>query len=178
MRPTATLPDPTGGPRAPDLVEPVIGFRKWLVRGDELLSPVAEVPWTAPVMTAECRAAWRRTPGGWRPAPPHAEPAPQPGCRCGIYALFEPQGVLQPDSLTAVRGAVAVWGRVEVHGTGMRAEHGRVVALALPPVSRSGRALARRVAERYGVPVVPTRHLRRVALDHGRPLPPALRPRR
>ena len=175
MPPTATSSGRAGGSSAPDLIERVIGFRKWLVRGDELVSPVADTPWPAPEMTAECRPWWRRTRTGWQLIEPHPEPAPQPGCTCGIYALFEPHGVLQPDSLTAVRGAVAVWGRIEVHGGGMRAEHGRVVALALPPLSRTGRAQARRTAARYGVEAVPTRDLRRVALAHGRPLPAALR---
>ena len=58
-----------------------------------------------------------------------------------------------------VAGAVAVWGRVELHATGMRAEFASVVALALPISRRAKRARLEAVAAELGVDLVPARRL-------------------
>ncbi|MFZ1996837.1 MAG: hypothetical protein WAU75_22170, partial [Solirubrobacteraceae bacterium] len=104
---------------APDLVTAVIGFRQWRVRGDELWSFQAAERWQRGVHTAHCAA--------------QAHEAPVNGCTCGIYAWYSPtpRGA---SALTAdlVAGAVALWGRIELHAHGMRAQHAMVVALALP----------------------------------------------
>lgn len=162
---------------APDLIQPVIGFRRWMLVGEQLVSPLARTPWRAGTMQAECLPRWRRVGATWRPAPPHTGPAPDPACACGLYALHAPGPPWLPDGFALVRGAVALWGRLEVHQDGMRAEFARVVALALPPLgSRRTRATVRRTACSLGVEAVPTRHLRAAALEHGRPLPPSLLP--
>ena len=92
-------------------------------------------------------------------------PAPSPGCRCGIYAAVA--GTL--DSLpgylcdTAYEhdpwafAEIACYGRVFVDMRGVRAEHARLVAIALPGSGRPGQTApdeaARMLHERYGVPV-------------------------
>jgi hypothetical protein len=75
-----------------------------------------------------------------------------------------------------VPGAVVVWGRVEVHATGMRAEHARIVGLEQPLTSGRKRRELDTVAERLGVPVVPHSRLAAVAMAHGLPLDRCLRP--
>jgi Resolvase, N terminal domain len=77
-----------------------------------------------------------------------------------------------------VGGAVVVWGRVEAHATGVRAEHARIVGLDLPLLRRRKRRAVTQIAERLGVPAVTHRQLRSVARAHGSPLPVALRPPR
>ena len=69
-----------------------------------------------------------------RGATGHREPAPAPQCACGIYAYFEPhRREWSPAYGWLVAGAVILWGRIEVHRGGMRAEYARAAALALPP---------------------------------------------
>lgn len=162
---------------APDLIQPVVGFRKWLLVGDELLSPLARTPWDGAPMQAQClpRPSWVGR--NWHLVPPHSGPAPDPACACGIYALFAPHRPWGPRGPSLVPGAVVLWGRIEVHDGGMRAECARIVALALPSFySPSGMAAVRRVAERLRIEAVPARRLQAAAQRHGRPLPPALLP--
>jgi hypothetical protein len=153
------------GAFAPDLIAPVIGFRHWRLDGSELWSVRMPERWNGGVQTAHC--AWAA----------HAEAAPAHDCSCGIYAWYAPppRGAAAgtPD---LVAGAVIVWGQVELHARGMRAEHATVVALALP-FSRWGkrrRLLA--VAQALGVPAVPARRLRAAALSCGEPIPRRMRP--
>jgi hypothetical protein len=75
-----------------------------------------------------------------------------------------------------VAGAVIVWGRVEVHPTGMRAEHARIVGLEQPLTYGDKRRKLDSVAEHLCVPVVPHSRLADVAMAHGLPLDPRLRP--
>jgi hypothetical protein len=75
-----------------------------------------------------------------------------------------------------VAGAVVAWGRVEVHATGMRAEHARIVGLEQPLTYGGKRRELDTVAEHLGVPVVPHSRLAAVAMAHGQPLDPYLRP--
>jgi hypothetical protein len=158
----------------PDLIEPIIGYREWVIIGEELLSPLARMRWDAGPMRAECLALCRRAGGLWRRPSPHHVPAPDSDCVCGIYALFAPHDRRGRDPLALVRGAVVLWGRIEVHaGAGMRAEFARIVALALPsPPSRPGPVL--RVAQLLGVEAVPVEQLTQAAAAHGQPLPPSL----
>jgi hypothetical protein len=75
-----------------------------------------------------------------------------------------------------VAGAVVVWGRVEVHPTGMRAEHARIVGLERPLTYGGKQRALDTVAEHLGVPVVPHSRLAALAMTHGLPLDPCLRP--
>ena len=157
----------------------VIGYREWVMIGDELLSPLARRPWTPGIVTAECLTEIRGARGLWREPVDHDGPAPDPGCVCGIYALFEPARVRVRgrERMTVARGAVVLSGRIELHRRGMRAEFAEVVALSFPRDKRAAAAVAR-TAERYGVRAVPAPELRGVALAHGSEVDPELIPDR
>ena len=162
---------------APDVVQPVIGYREWVLIGEEILSPLARMPWGAEPMQAECLPSCRGARGLWRRASLHPGPAPDPACVCGIYALFTPDRHRDGDRLALVRGAVALWGRIEVHQRGMRAEFARIVALAVPPhAPRRAAEAVLGVAERLGVEAVAAKRLQQAARRYGRPLPTSLIP--
>jgi hypothetical protein len=127
-----------GGFVAPEVTRPIIGYREWVHVGDELLSPLARTPWEAKPMQAECLPSCREARGLWRPASAHLGPAPDPGCVCGIYALFTPPRPRGRERLALVRGAVVLWGRIELHQRGMRAQFARIIMLALPESRRRG----------------------------------------
>jgi len=72
---------------------------------------------------------------------------------------------------------VTVWGRLEAHRDGLRAEHARVEVLARPDrADRERRRAAEAVAERLGVSLVAAGELPRAAAEIGAPLPPSLLP--
>jgi hypothetical protein len=151
---------------APDLIEPVIGFRQWRLLDDGLWSLNCDERWRAAVFAARCLVAEHGD-----------EPPPVGGCSCGVYAWYTPP----PRGASAatreyVTGAVVLWGAIEAHATGMRAQYCRIVALSLPLFARKREQVVA-VARRLGVAAVPHRGLRGVAIQHGAPLPSALRPR-
>lgn len=112
--------------------EPVVGYREWVLIGGELLSPLARSPWSGEPMQAECLPRCRGARGLWRKSAAHPGPAPDPACVCGLYAFFTPQRPRGRERLAVVRGAVVLWGRIELHERGMRAEFARIALLALP----------------------------------------------
>jgi hypothetical protein len=120
---------PSWGPQAPDLIEALTAFRSWRVIDGRLRSPYQPVFWDEPVVEACC---------------PEGHPAPDPDCGCGIYACFEPDHDFPKVDYRAVVGVVSLWGRIEMHDDGMRAEHARVEALA--PYRRSSRRLRMEVS--------------------------------
>jgi hypothetical protein len=75
-----------------------------------------------------------------------------------------------------VAGAVALWGRVELHAHGIRAQHAMVVALALPMSWGAKRRRLVAVADALEVPAVPARRLKATALEHGDVIPRRMRP--
>jgi hypothetical protein len=149
--------------RAPDLVSAVIGFRQWRLYGDELWSFRAAERWGRGVHTAHCAA--------------HAHAAPANGCTCGIYAWYSPTprgaSAMTPD---LVGGAVALWGQIELHAHGMRAQHAMVVALALPLSWGAKRRRIVAAAAALEVRAVPARRLKTTARAHGDVIPPQMRP--
>jgi hypothetical protein len=151
---------------APDLITAVIGFRQFRVLGSELWSARAGYLWDRRVHTAVCLNA-----------DPHDDPVPAKGCTCGFYARYTPPPRTASAMTTdLVAGAVSLWGRIELHAHGMRAEHASVVALALP-LSRWGkrrRTIA--AAERLGIPAVPARRLVAATADAGGIIPKEMRP--
>jgi hypothetical protein len=161
---------------APDLVAPVVGFRSWRVIDERVTSPYVPVRWEGRLMHAACFPANRNLlfGAGWLDRP-HA--SPDPDCRCGIYAYHRPERAPYVGEFEWVGGIVSVWGRVEVHGDGLRAEHARIEALALQPGWAPPRvARTRRIAERLGVDVVAHDELDAAAARYGSPLPPTLLP--
>ena len=107
----------------------------------------------------------------------HDHVAPQNGCTCGIYTWYSAPArtasVLTPE---LVAGAVALWGQIELHAHGMRAEHATIVALALPFSRGPKRERLIACARALEVTAVPARHLTAAALEHGDPVPPWMRP--
>jgi hypothetical protein len=160
---------PLDGPSqsvVPDLVEHVIGYRQWRIHDGALCSVHTWDRWTAAVMTATCSAG-----------ADHDEPPPVNGCSCGFYARYTPvprtASAATPD---LVAGAVALWGRLELHAHGMRGQHARLLALALPITAGPKRRRVQEVAASLGVPAVLARRLQAEALRHGRPIPREMRP--
>ncbi|MEA2256335.1 MAG: hypothetical protein QOG35_2380 [Solirubrobacteraceae bacterium] len=149
---------------APDLIRAVIGFRQWRLRGcSELWSLRTEERWERGLLVARCADETHH-------APEHA-------CTCGFYAWYAPP----PRGASAatadlVAGAVALWGQVELHPQGMRAERAMVVALALPMSWGAKRRRILAAAAALEVPAVPARRLVRTALSHGELIPPKMRP--
>jgi hypothetical protein len=182
----------------PTYTECVIGYRRWTIDAFGQLRPVtlSRAPWQPGVNTAECR--WREFQdhahtfrlGALEPKRPdpglHA--APGPSCECGIYAMHELSRLAVRNRYPAdeylangvpVVGAVAAFGRLEVHESGFRAEKAAVVALAtVEGMGPKARALVEHVAAQYGVPCVPIELLEAEALQHGSPLPTEARPER
>jgi hypothetical protein len=129
----------------PLFAEPLFGLRRWRVTVDEdgewLAAPHQNTRWP---------------PGGrWL----HAKcslghGAPHAGCDCGVHA-WHPRLRSARDVLAvraAVAGIVEAQGAVELHEDGFRAAEARPYALVATP--RSNPALMRRLAERYGTPIV------------------------
>ena len=150
---------------APMVVEPLVGFRKFVIWGATLMSPVARTRWEEPMMEAECRL-----PDEFIPNERHQ--APHPSCSCGVYALHRRDPMLGPS-----RGSwaiVTLWGRVEVHQIGMREQYARICAIAKP--TGPGLTAFAAVAERFDVDLVPLSEFEAAAADYGRPVDPWMLP--
>ena len=161
---------------APDLVDPVVGFRAWRIVGGRLLSPYIPCTWEGRVMHAACFDANRRLQQGrgWL-AEDHV--SPHPDCQCGVYAYHRPGAQAYYGEWEMCEGVVTAWGRIEAHRDGLRAEHARIEALAMPPrhdPSRQGTVQA--IADALGVPLVAREELTAVAERLGGTVPDALRP--
>jgi hypothetical protein len=150
---------------APDLIEPLIGYRYWRLQDDALCSPFVAFRWERGMNTARCAVD-----------PGHLDPPPAHDCACGIHAWYRPcprLGYATPD---LIGGAVALWGAIELHPTGMRAQHAAVVALALPLAHTAKRRRVLGVAASLEVETAPARQLMHVAAQHGCAVTPALVP--
>jgi hypothetical protein len=152
-------------PRAPDLVEPVIGYRQWRQQDRTLWSPFVDFRWARGVNTARCG-----TGAG------HSDPPPGHGCVCGIHAWYRPAPRLGYATPDLIGGAVALWGEIELHPTGMRAQHAAIVALVLPLSRTPKRRRVMALAASLEVDTVPARHLAAAAANHGWAVPPELVP--
>lgn len=173
----------------PTFSECVLGYRAWAIDRQGRLWPIADrrVAWEPGINTARCNC---RVTGalafdwslheGRRVLEPHPlHDAPDQDCTCGLYSWRRPQRRWARDGRFAsgsrVCGAVACWGRVQVHGPGFRAEHACVVTLAYPAgTGVEAMRTLERVAARYGVELVALDDLDRAASRHGSPLPDSL----
>jgi hypothetical protein len=172
---SASLDEAPGHLAAPDLIEPVVAFRRWRAFGGRLRSPYIPVFWDEPVVQAECRASRYPTADRHPAREPHQ--APHPDCSCGIYAYLEPDREFPMIDYRGVTGIVTLWGNVEVHGDGMRAEHARVEALALYECwSNRQKKAVWGIAEDLAVDVVDLDEIERCSERYGGRLPAALLP--
>ena len=164
---------------APDYVEPIVGWRVWVVVPDgdagvpRLRSVVQKTVWPARrELVAEC--CQRRVLAKLLRRPAH-DAVPLTACQCGIYATALPE--LEPllaeapwETGARVLGQVLLWGEVIECERGWRASHAYPGRLYVPV--RDGRRprltqeeIAAGLAD-YGVPVelLPCRPSRAVDL--------------
>ena len=159
---------------APDLIEPVVGFREWLVVRGALQSPYIPYRWQEAEAEARCFPANRNLQfgRGWLDEP---HDAPHPRCKCGIYAVYRPRAATPFPDAERVWGVVTLWGRIEVHADGMRAQHARIEAVARGAGDRGGDDFKlRTIASQLGVELVEWDELSEAAVRCGRPLPDAM----
>jgi hypothetical protein len=153
---------------APDFIEPVVGWRAWLVsevEGRPLLDGVVfHCAWEpGRPLVAECLHFRPRLFRPWRVREPD-HGAPGLDCRCGIYAAADageairyaragwlPDPVRRP-ALHRVIGRVSLWGRVVECEHGWRASHAYPERLLVPARAAPGERVAEAL-EVYGVPV-------------------------
>ncbi len=152
---------------APDYIEPIVGWRTWLVllEGEDfrLRSVVFDALWP-PRRELVARCLRRSLP--WHGRSEHVPPARR--CRCGIYAAKEPEdaasyleGRSWGDALSVQRviGTVSLWGRVVECKHGWRASHAYPRVIYVPPTRSPYWLRAERRQEvalaltDYGVPV-------------------------
>jgi hypothetical protein len=159
--------------RAPDLVEPIVGWRLWLVVADGgylwLESVLYPARWL-PRQSLRASCSTHRRPHLWVPAetaepgPPHR--APSESCQCGIYAVAGPatlapfldSTLLERGAIERVVGRVRLWGKVVECERGWRGERAypdRIYVPCRENVSRDVRRAHEIVAGLvdYGVPV-------------------------
>lgn len=164
-----SLPPPL--PPVPDLLHPVYAFRDWRLTADGLTSPRTGVRWPGPVLTAECRP---RTPESLI-RPPHR--APGRDCSCGIHGYFQPGYDTSKVDYRGVTGIIRVWGEVELHHEGVRAQFARVEALGVyARWTRRQKEAVNDVAAELGVDVVDLHDLEAAAARYARAVPPELVP--
>jgi hypothetical protein len=112
---------------------------------------------------------------------PPAHAAPDPKCRCGLYAWHDAGRLPDASGYAAeyVYGAILAWGRIEVHGDGLRAEYAEPVVLAYDE-TQSYRHVRRvqAIGSELGLPVVEIEQLDEAANAFGDPVPLDLRPSR
>jgi len=153
--------------QAPDLIEPVVAFRSWRVVEGRLRSVYLPVFWTERDMKATCLCFDSPDADAPRTAP-SGHGAPDRGCTCGVYAYYEPDLNFPTVDYRGVAGIVSLWGSIELHAEGMRAEHARVEALAL--YSRSSQRqieAVRGVARALGVDLVDLDEIEQAARRYG-----------
>jgi hypothetical protein len=150
---------PADAVEAPDLIDPVVAFRKWRIVDGRLRSLYEPVFWLDPMQRADCRAEHRGH-------PPHE--APQSGCTCGIYASHEADYEFPTVDYRGVSGIVTAWGHIEVHADGIRAEWVQVEALSIyQRWTRRQIDAVRSVAEDLGSDVIDLNDLEAAAGRYG-----------
>lgn len=175
----------------PDLTRKVIGFRSWRLTGGELRPQNdAFSAWKVGANRARCEKdaypqagliALLRYADDTIEAPeppPSDHDAPHAGCDCGYYAWHSLERVIGLGPCDGfIHGAVAAWGRMEVHADGFRAEYAQPVVFGYSDTYtvRSFRA-AEDFAREHGVRLVPLDELPEFASVFGAPVPENLRP--
>jgi hypothetical protein len=172
----SSLPPPL--PPVPDLLDPVYAFRDWRITPDGLTSPRTGVLWSEPVLAAECHPRTAES----LISPPHR--APGRDCSCGIHGYFRPGYETSKVDYRGVTGIITVWGEVELHRDGVRAQFARVEALGVyARWTRRQKAAVDDVAGELGVDVLDLHDLEAAAARYatavpGDLIPPARQSRR
>lgn len=169
---------------APDLIEPVVGFRLFGYREQRgrvftrhlLTGHFIAQPWYPGWNVAECQwhAYLTKQPIARRDSRcPKEHAAPHQLCSCGFYANYD----LNPHpSKSFIAGVIEAKGRVMAHERGMRVEMARPLALStMAHWSQEQRRALVKLARNYGVALVPHEELPAFAAEHGTVLPASLR---
>jgi hypothetical protein len=151
----------------PDSIEPIIGWRSWVVRrfqvgdepGDPVLTSVLSPVWWPKHEAITARhvreyddpIAQKRAQLGIA----HPGGVPSEQCHCGVYAWKKRQSLVEDGQwapgISRVSGRVRMWGHVIVHARGYRAQFARVDAI-IGDERMAG--LTYELAEAYGVPLL------------------------
>lgn len=158
--------------------DPALGFRTWIPRYGWVLGALTgRAAWVPGVNAARCDPM---APGEHHA---HLHAVPADGCHCGLYAFHEPPEGLFPGGSRRVTdpevvvGAVAGWGRVQVHAHGWRAERAVILALAWHETWPLKQRLATfRAAKAYGASYVHLGRLAEVAARDARTIDQEHRP--
>ncbi|MGH2954869.1 MAG: hypothetical protein ACRD2Z_09685 [Thermoanaerobaculia bacterium] len=134
----------------------IIGYRTWAI--DEsgwLEAPFKRRRWRGPIAHARCHPDWFYDGVKMGLKGILTRHAPHPDHCCGLYAYHEPR----TPHFDEVAGAVVCWGRVLIHSKGVRAQHMRILALAVPrglvgPTVDPRPSHVALAGERYRVPVL------------------------
>jgi hypothetical protein len=119
----------------PLVVEPVIGFRTWLLTDNHELRGVAKAHvWTG--QPAICDQPFVKT------TLPRSHPVPHADCQCGYwlfstYAWLRSKSVCWGTQIRSVRGVALGWGRTVVCEHGWRVQYAKPMALLAWPERRS-----------------------------------------
>ncbi len=173
-------------PPTPTFSECVVGYRRWVVDAIGQLRAVTMTKqvWVPGENVALCRPS--ASVNGFFDQPfsePHE--APHECCNCGLYGwndahhLTSPCAYVVDDGRILVVGVIAAWGDLRVHHDGFRASRACPVALAYDDdTDHRVREVLERVADDYGVSLVPVDVLQAEVERHGSPLPMDVRPGR
>ena len=165
-----------GSYEAPDGIEPLIGYRGWLVRGGKLVSCYRMVEW--PVggpLESMCLTPTFGTSNerGDIPIPPPPKHSVSPNifCTCGIYGLDsypnlwevregKRKSTLKPWPFEAITGIIKVWGKVVVGSRGFRAQYAEPIALVARSRMGEWPQGIEEVAGTYGIEVVDAKEVK------------------
>ena len=90
---------------APDLADPVVGFRQWRLADGRLRSLCSGVQWHGRELGARCALS-----------NPDSHISPANACSCGIYAYYNPcPRTASAGTRAFIAGAVVLWRRIELH---------------------------------------------------------------
>ena len=132
--------------QAPDLLEPLIGFRWWHREASErLISPLRLCEWIPGTNEAKCR------PAAHEQVTSHS--APHPDCHCGIYAYHcfsDLQTELDYHFPHAIPGVIALWGIVQAYAGGLRGQYAQLLAVGKAQDQSSMQA----ITDYYQVPLL------------------------
>jgi hypothetical protein len=134
----------------------LLGFRLWTVSEQGVLQSLTmQANWLPGENQAICTQGWYER----RPRFPFAHHAPVKRCQCGFHAYHRLDDVREHAAglhrtlrLDCVLGAVAGWGKVQVHPDGFRAERCQILALSARRLDDAPQLFI--AAQRYNVEVL------------------------
>ncbi len=152
---------------APDLIEPIAGYRAWRCTANERAIQLFPLTLTPDDLGEE--NPWEGAWSGWvrascRTSEEASHLAPDEGCSCGFYAMKTPDAVAwfatmghdrtdadrTDGSIGVVLGRVELAGKVIEHETGYRAERARIAEF-IPTTTDGGVTLS--LARRLELPL-------------------------